>query len=178
MEINLLLSKMWLTLSEGLCFVNVVVWCPQRSLSGNCHVYYISTKQPAVDTKCKYCYKIILCGSVRLLQKRNELERWNLLRFTLIMFAGHTSLSAHCVCVCRVCECSGDPHRHEVHHRPSCSDAAVDRALQRSVNWTHVPEKVNCPVQNHWNTWFLGFVSILCLTILGLFWINSQIITM
>lgn len=47
-----------------------------------------------------------------------------------------------CVCTERriqVRECSGDPYRHEVHHRPSCSNFAVDRAVQRSGDDHELP---------------------------------------
>lgn len=41
----------------------------------------------------------------------------------------------------RVCQCPGDPHRYEVHHRQSCADAVVDRTFQRSA--AHIVEYVH-----------------------------------
>jgi len=95
-----------------------------ESISSNtwCHMTYSIFGQKSLILK----YRKFLWT-----QKRScttEAERRDYLK--VFMFCVHV-LNNH-VHVLRVCECPGHPYRHEVHHRPSCTDSAVDRAVQRS----------------------------------------------
>lgn len=80
------------------------------------------------------CYSIVNFFVIRAQQVKHPLGV-----FGRLLEMGRASPTYQCaICnsvalCCRVCQCPGDPHRYEVHHRQSCADTVVDRTFQRSA---------------------------------------------